>query len=115
MDPLDLIAEARKRQEAAERDRDYWKEVAESRKRRCRLVIDMAKLRPVPPPHVHEGDIADFDQLAAIVDDLARVISDPYARHDDDEDGITHDRIKFMMTYRLQQMIEAASKRRTLA
>ena len=35
-DALDLIAEARARQEAAERDRDIWRERAQFERRRCR-------------------------------------------------------------------------------
>lgn len=114
-DPLDLIAEARRRQEAAERDRDYWKEKAEFYRQRCRRVIDMAKLRPVPTPTVHEGGVADWEQLMRLVHALADVISDPYARYADDDEpfGMTHDTAKNMMAFRLQRMIEDAVKKGT--
>ena len=49
-DALDLIAEARARQEKAERECQYWKDKAEIERRRCKRVIDAAKLRPASAP-----------------------------------------------------------------
>lgn len=110
---LDLIAEARRLQEKAERDRDYWKEVAQSRQQRCRLLIDMIRRRPIEPPTLHDGKHADEAQLSRMVDEFAHVIADPYARYPDDDDpGPTHENVKIMMVYRLQCMISDAIDRR---
>ena len=110
-DALDLIAEARARQEAAERDRDVWRERAQFERRRCRAVIDMAKRRPVHPPELDEHGRANWEQMSIIVDRLSEVIADPYAVFSDEEDpGPTHATVKTMMTYRLQDMIAAAFK-----
>ena len=110
-DALDLIAEARSRQEVAERERDYWRERATFERRRCRAVIDMAKRRPVQPPELDEQGRASWEQLSFTVDRFAEVIADPYAVFaDKEEPGPTHETVKMMMTYRLQDMIAAAVK-----
>ena len=115
-DALDLIAEARARQEAAERDRDVWRSRAQFERRRCRAVIDMAKRRPVHPPELDEQGRANWEQLSFTVDRFAEVIADPYAVFaDKEEPGPTHETIKMMMTYRLQDMIAAAVKLRVAA
>ena len=112
-DALDLIAEARDRQERAERDRDYWKERAATERKRCKRVIDLANLRPMEPPDLDAEGQAHWEELRFIVDEFARVIADPYAVFQDEEDdcSITHERIKQLTTMSLQRMIEAAVKR----
>ena len=110
-DALDLIAEARARLEAAERDRDVWRARAQFERRRCRAVIDMAKRRPVEPPELDEHGRANWEQLSFTVDRFAEVIADPYAVFADKEDpGPTHETVKTMMAYRLQDMMAAAVK-----
>ena len=110
---LDLIAEARRLQEWAERERDHWKEVAQSRQQRCRLIIDMIRAKPIEPPTLHDGKHADDGHLSRMVDEFAHVIADPYARYPDEDDpGLTHESVKTMMVYRLQRMIKEAIDRR---
>lgn len=110
-DPLDLIAEARRRQEKAESNCSYWRENAEHQRKRCRLLIDMMRRRPLDTPTMHPGGIADWNQLERMVDDFAKVISDPYALHPDDDDefaGPTHETAKMIMAHRIQDMIGRA-------
>ena len=113
-DALDLIAEARARQEKAESECRYWKEKAAIERRRCKRVIDAAKLRPVPPPDVDAEGHANWDQIVDLVNEVTDVLADPYARHSDDDDEynqMTHDRAKDMMAFRLHIMIEEAVKK----
>lgn len=110
-DALDLIAQARARQEAAERDAQHWREKAEHARRRCRAVIAMAKLRPVPTPDVDADGLANWEHLLCIAEGFAEVVGDPYARSSDNDDDMTHETVKRMMAYRLQRMIEAAANR----
>lgn len=114
-DALDLIAEAQARQRKAEANRDYWKAMAESKNRRCKHLVAMMRLRPLDVPKMHDGGIADWDQLMHVVEGVVQVFADPYARYPDDEDeyaSLTHDKAKDMLVFRLQQMIEAAVARK---
>lgn len=112
-DPLDLIAEAQKRQRDAERDRDHWKGRWKHERARCRAVIDLLKLRPMPPPDIDEEGFADWDKLERAVREMAKVIRDPYALFDDEDEPthVTHDQAIERMTYRLHAMIQDAVKK----
>lgn len=113
-DPLDLIAEAQRRQKDAERQRDNWKRRWQHERRRCRAVIDLLKLRPLPAPDLDEEGFADWQRLEMTVRMMAEVIRDPHAAFDADEGEpthLTHAGAIERMTYRLHAMIQDAVKK----
>ncbi len=106
-DALDLIAEARSRQEKAEREMEHWKARAAHERRRCKAVIDMAKRRPIEPPPRD----AKWEAYEAIVAQFVEVVADPYAAYGDEEyGGLTHAAVQLLLAYRLHDLIEAARK-----
>lgn len=113
MDALELIAEAQSRQRQAERDRDHWKAMAESKGRRCKLLVAMMRLRALPVPVLDAERNAHWKQLMHVLDEIVPVFADPYARYPEDGDeyaSLTHERAKDMLAYRLQSLIKAAAE-----
>lgn len=106
-DILDLIVEARKRQEAAERELEDCKDYAKVQRERCRRIIGIAKMRFVPPSDAEQDSNAYRDHLELLVGEFARIFGDPYERYDDDG-MVTLDRAKEMMVSILAQIIEDA-------
>ena len=109
-DPLDLIAEARERQKRAEQYAAYWKERAEHADKRTRKIIDYVKSRHVELFTMHEGGIADWDQIERVVKEFANVLRNPYAAFDDDDNDWdrSHAAAERLLTWRIQNIIEAA-------
>jgi hypothetical protein len=109
-DALSLIAEAQSRQHRAEMDRDYWKSVAEFKSRRCKLLVDMLRTRPLPALSIDQNGVVDNDQLMKIIDQIAPVWADPHAAFPDDDEfsSLTHRRAKDLLAYRLSQVIKRA-------
>lgn len=105
-DVLNIIAQARKRQEAAERDRDIWKLRAEHERRRCRSIIGLVKRRPIEPPKIVAEGHPYFDRVQLIVERLAEIFCDPYARYDDEEGSMNHSSVRLLTSYSLSDMIE---------
>jgi len=112
-DVLTLIAEARRRQEVAESERDQWKRRLKTERARLKLVIALMRQTPIPPPDVDENGRVDWQQLERIVEEACDVFADPYAIFppDDWDLSITHEEARLRMAYRLQDMIEAAVKK----
>ena len=107
-DPLDLIAEARRRQEDAERERDYWKARSDHSRARLKLVFELLKHRNIKPlPMSDEPGMPKWEPTRRAVADFVQVVSNPYYRYNDDDGSITHETAADMLTFRIQRIVKA--------
>jgi len=113
-DIIKLIAEARRRQELAESQRDEWKRRMRTERKRLRSIIELMRNAPIDPPDVDvDGRVVNWQQLERIVEEAADIFCDRYASFRDEEDdtSLTHEQAQILMVNRLGMMIEDAVKK----
>ncbi len=112
-DVLTLIAEARRRQEVAEQERDQWKRRLRAERARLKSIIQLIRRHPITPPDVDENGRVDWQQLEYIVKQACDVFCDPSAFFQTDEDNLslTGDQARMLLANQLADMIEDAVKK----
>jgi hypothetical protein len=111
-DILNLIAEARRRQEVAEQERDQWKRRLRAERARLKSIIQLIRRHPITPPNVDEHGRVDWQQLERIVEEAADIFCDRYAIfREDDDTSLTHEQARILLANQLADMIEAAVKK----
>lgn len=111
-DAITLIAEARRRQEAAEQSRDSAKRRAAKERARVKLLVGMIRRAPIKPPDIDAAGNPEWQDIERVVQVAADVFCDPYAQFPEEDDlSLSHDQARLIMAYRLQDMIEAAVKK----
>lgn len=111
-DIIKLIAEARRRQELAESQRDEWKRRMRTERQRLRSIIELMRNTPVEPPDVDVDGRVDWKQVERIVEEAADILCDRYASfREDDDTSLTHEQAQLLLVNRLGRMIEDAVKK----
>ena len=110
-DALELIAEAQRRQKAAERKAEYWESRANRERARCKAVIAAINRRPIDPPKLYDRH-PYWEWTENVVSEFVRVIQDPHAAFDDGEGDMTHERASMIIAYRIEDAIKAAVERK---
>lgn len=107
-DPLDLIAEAQRRQREAEEDLKYWKMRAGEERKRLKRIIAIVKNRDIEIPDITLDGVPYWKNINKIVEQFVEVIQDPYARFPDEDGDMSHDQAKNLLEYRIGKIIEGA-------